>query len=134
MVERPWPTQAVDVSAIRVVLANRPRLLRHLLREIFDAEPDFEVVAEHAEVDPWRALERLQDVDFVLSGPLASSNEVEALRALGAKSRKLQVLIVSGNEQELWRLRPEGEAEVFSLGSLPEFVDLLRRLRGEQSE
>jgi len=80
-------------------------LLREIVREAIVREPDFDLVAEHDDVDVRTVLE-LDDPDFIIVGEDAASEP--DVRALVGARRGLRALEVKsdGRESVLFELRP----------------------------
>ena len=80
-------------------------LLREIVREAIVREPDFELVAEHDEIDVRAAVE-LDDPDFIIVGGDAAADE--NVRSLVGAGRGLRALEVQsdGRESVLYELRP----------------------------
>ena len=90
----------------RIVLIDMPPLLREIVREAIDGEPDLDVVAEHpGDVDVRHAVER-DEADFVIVGSeAAAALGVPALIGGGARVRALE-LQGDGRNGVLYELRP----------------------------
>ncbi len=86
---------------IRVLLADDHALVRHGLRMILDAEPDFEVVAEASDGAQAVAMALSEDVDLaVLDVSMPRLTGIQAARRLGQHRPDLRVLILSMHDNE----------------------------------
>jgi hypothetical protein len=80
-------------------------LLREIVRDAIVREPDFELVAEHEEIDVRSAVE-LDDPDFIILGENAAADQnLRSLVGAGSGLRALEVQS-DGKESVLYELRP----------------------------
>ncbi len=95
------PRSTVGRSMTRVLLADDHALVRHGLRMILDAEPDFEVVAEASDGQEAVASALGQPIDLaLLDVAMPRLTGIQAARQLTAQRPDLRVLIVSMHDNE----------------------------------
>ncbi len=86
---------------IRVLLADDHALVRHGLRMILDAEPDFEVVAEASDGQEAVAAALGEDIDLaLLDVAMPRLTGIQAARQLTEQRPDLKLLIVSMHDNE----------------------------------
>jgi DNA-binding NarL/FixJ family response regulator len=96
----------MPVEQTRIVLINMTPLLREIVGEAVDREPDLELVGEHEAAVDVRAAVEHDKADFVIVG--ADSAAGERVRALvgGAPGLRALELRACGKESVLYELRP----------------------------
>jgi DNA-binding NarL/FixJ family response regulator len=111
----------------RIVLVDLPRILRDIIGDALDEEPDMEVVGQlPANASLGRVVEQ-QEADFVIAGTDYGFDEISEVLV---QHPRLQVLEVAGDGREsfLYHLRPARTP----LGELSPrtIVDAIRGTRG----
>jgi DNA-binding NarL/FixJ family response regulator len=110
---------------IRVLLANRPRMVRSLVREIIQRQPDMEVVGEV--LDPLNVISAVQDTEADIVVVAINNSEAQELRRhLFAQCPNVTILALSlsGDTAFIEQLRPQRREMVD-----PSEATLLRALR-----
>jgi DNA-binding NarL/FixJ family response regulator len=92
------------LERIRIVLIDMPPLLRDIVRDAIDREPDLDVVAERAAAGLRETVER-EEPDFVIVGTDTASETVRAVVGERCSLRALE-LRSDGKESILYELRP----------------------------
>jgi len=129
-------TGAATARRIRVLLADDHAVVRHGLRLILDAEPDFEVVAEAG--DGAEAVETAlrQDIDLaVLDITMPLLTGVQAARRMTEQRPDLKVLVLSMHDNEQFffeALRAGASGYVLKSAAHQDLVSACRAaMRGE---
>jgi DNA-binding NarL/FixJ family response regulator len=117
---------------IRVLVADDHAVVRRGLRQILEAEPDIEVVAEATNGAEAVALVREQDVDVALLDiTMPGRSGLEVLRELRGVRPGLRVLVLSMHPEERYAVRvlKEGAAGYLTKESAPEeLVSAVRKV------
>lgn len=115
---------------IRVLVADDHAVVRRGLRQILEAEPDIEVVAEATNGAEAVALVRERSVDAVLLDiTMPGRSGLEVLRELNGVRPEMRVLVLSMHPEERYAVRvlKEGAAGYLTKESAPE--ELVRAVR-----
>ncbi len=111
----------------RIVLVDLPRILRDIIGDAVDEEPDMEVVGQLPADASLRRVVEQQEADFVIAGTEYGFDEISEVLV---QHPRLQVLEVAGDGREsfLYHLRPARTP----LGELSPrtIVDAIRGARG----
>ena len=111
---------------IRVLLANRPRMVRALVRDMIERQPDMEVVGEV--LDPLDVISAVQETaaDIVVVAINNNSEAQELRRRLLAQCPSVAILALSlsGDTAFIEQLRPQRREMVD-----PSEATILRALR-----
>lgn len=111
----------------RVILANKPRLLREMLKRVIEKVPDLEVVGEVGDLAKSAALVEQTQAQWVVVSPSPAGNMPEAVELLFAARPSIRVLAVAGDGSQVMLKWVESHEEDLSGVSLDELVTILRR-------
>jgi len=113
-----------------IVLADDHHVVRHGLRSLLEAEPDFSVVGETGDgLEAAQLVERLQPDVLVLDMMMPGLNGLEVTRQVGQRSRRTHVVILSMHANEahvLEALRAGAAAYVLKESTYAELVHAVR--------
>ena len=113
-----------------IVLADDHHVVRHGLRSLLEAEPDFSVVGETGDgLEAAQLVERLQPDVLVLDMMMPSLNGLEVTRQVGQRSPRTHVVILSMYASEghvLEALRAGAVAYVLKESTYAELVRAVR--------
>jgi two-component system response regulator NreC len=113
-----------------IVLADDHHIVRHGLRSLLEAEPDFSVVGETGDgLEAAQLVERLQPDVLVLDMMMPGLNGLEVTRQVGQRSRRTHVVILSMHANEahvLEALRAGAAAYVLKESTYAELVRAVR--------
>ena len=113
-----------------IVLADDHHVVRHGLRSLLEAEPDFSVVGEAGDgLEAAQLVERLQPDVLVLDMMMPGLNGLEVTRQVGQRSRRTHVVILSMHANEahvLEALRAGAAAYVLKESTYAELVHAVR--------
>jgi two-component system response regulator NreC len=113
-----------------IVLADDHHVVRHGLRSLLEAEPDFSVVGETGDgLEAVQLVERLQPDVLVLDMMMPSLNGLEVTRQVGQRSPRTHVVILSMYASEghvLEALRAGAMAYVLKESTYAELVRAVR--------
>ena len=107
------PTAADSSVATRIVIADDHAVVRRGLRQVLDAEPGFEVVAEAANVDDARRYVRGHHPDvLVLDLNMPGGSSLEHIPAIRTESPATQIVVLTMQNE------PAYAREALSAGAL----------------
>ena len=111
------------MKKIRILLANRPRMLREVVREIIEAQPDMEVVGEVLNPVDLLVAVRATEADAVILA-LEGSEEPGLTSHLSAEYPKLTILGLPARGKTAF-VRPGRQEIVEPTG--PKILEALRQ-------
>ena len=107
------PGDGARATRIRIVIADDHVVVRRGLRTLFDGEPDFEVVAEAADLDGARRYVRGHHPRvLVLDLNMPGESSLDAIPALRAESPDTQIVVLTMQDE------PEFAREALGAGAL----------------
>jgi chemotaxis response regulator CheB len=114
------------MSARRVLLANEPRLIRTMLKRIFENTPGLEIVGEVLDQAELASIVGQTSAEWVVATLDANGEAPEAIETLFAHYPHLCVLMLSEDSSQV-RLKRSGHSDKTLDGlSLAELIGILR--------
>ena len=115
----------------RIILANRPRLLREMLRRVIDRNPDLEIVGEIHDLTKSSNLIQQTDADWIIVSFSPSEGVPADAKALLHSHPSVSVLAVSRDGSRVRMRWVKAQEKVLDGLTLADLIELLHKRSSE---